>query len=258
MKLYLKYFAIHLKSIMQYKTSFFLTLTGQFLTSFSAFLVIYFMFARFNSVADFTFPEVLLCFAAVLMSFSIAESFARGFDTFSNIIGNGEFDRMMVRPRNVIFQVLASKMDLSRTGRLIQAIIVFAYAIPKSGVTWSADKIITLVLMIVSGTLIFSGMFLLYAGLCFFTTEGLEFINIFTDGGREFASYPVSIYGKGVLKFLTFVVPFALFQYYPLLYILGRSDNLLYMFLPLLDLLFLLPCYGLWRIGLRRYKSTGS
>ena len=68
---------------MQYKTSFFLTVLGQFFTSFSAFLVIYFMFARFNSVEGFTYSEVLLCFAVVLLSFSLAECFARGFDAFT-------------------------------------------------------------------------------------------------------------------------------------------------------------------------------
>ncbi|MFZ2538923.1 MAG: ABC-2 family transporter protein [Oscillospiraceae bacterium] len=258
MRLYFKYFTIHLKSQMQYKTSFCLTVIGQFLTSFSAFLGIYFMFERFSQVDGFEFSEVLLCFAVVLMAFSLAECFARGFDTFSSMIGNGEFDRIMVRPRNEIFQILASKMELSRIGRLIQAIIIFAYAIPTSGVDWTATKIITVLLMIISGIVIFSGLFIIYAALCFFTTEGLEFMNIFTDGGREFGRYPLSIYGSGVLKFFTYVVPLALFQYYPFLYLIGRSDNVLYMLFPLVGILFIIPCYAIWRIGLRHYKSTGS
>lgn len=258
MKLYLKYLSIHMKSQMQYKTSFFLTIVGQFLTSFSAFLSIYFMMTRFNQVNDFSFSEVLLCFATVLMAFSLAECFARGFDTFSNMIGNGEFDRIMVRPRNEMFQVLASKIEFSRIGRLVQAIIVFAYAIPTSNVSWSVDKVITLILMIISGTAIFSGLFIIYAALCFFTTEGLEFMNIFTDGGREFGRYPLSIYGESVLKFFTFVIPLALFQYYPFLYLIGRSNNLLYMLSPLFGFLFLIPCYIIWRIGIKHYKSTGS
>jgi ABC-2 type transport system permease protein len=258
MKLYFKYLGIHIKSLMQHKTSFFLTLIGQFLTAFSAFLGVYFMFQRFNQVDGFTFSEVLLCFAAVLMSFSLAETFARGFDHFATMIGNGEFDRIMVRPRNDIFQVLASKMDLSRTGRLIQAIAVFAYAIPTSGVIWTGDKIMTLVIMVIAGTCVFAGLFLVYAAICFFSTQALEFMNIFTDGGREFGMYPYSIYGKGILAFLTYVIPLALFQYYPFLYIIGRSDNVLYKFLPLVAILFLIPCYILWRIGLRHYRSTGS
>lgn len=243
---------------MQYKTSFFLTMLGQFLTAFSAFLEIYFMFSRFHSVEGFSYSEVMLCFASVLTAFSLAECFARGFDTFSSMIGNGEFDRVLVRPRNEVFQVLASKVELSRLGRLAQALIVFAWAVPASGVMWTADKIFTLALMVICGTVIFSGLFVFYAALCFFTTEGLEFVNIFTDGGREFGKYPFSIYGRGVLRFYTFVIPLSLFQYYPLLYLIGRSENPLYMFLPAVGCLFLIPCFLFWRIGLRRYRSTGS
>jgi ABC-2 type transport system permease protein len=83
-------------------------------------------------------------------------------------------------------------------------------------------------------------------------------MNIFTDGGREFGKYPISIYGEGVLKFLTYVVPIALFQYYPFLYLIGRTDNVVYMFLPLVGVIFLIPCLAFWEIGIRHYKSTGS
>lgn len=258
MGLYLKYFSIHLKSQMQYKFSFLLTALGQFLVSFTAMLGLYFMMSRFHEVAGFRYQEVLLCFGTILMAFSLAECFGRGFDLFPQMIGNGEFDRALVRPRSVVFQVLASKMEFTRIGRILQAAAVFCYAIPASGVTWSADKIVTLFLMVVCGSLIFFGLFLLYAAFSFFTIEGLEFMNVLTDGGREFGRYPFSVYGDGVLKFLTFVVPLALFQYYPLLYLLDREQSALFMLLPLLGLVFLLPCYAFFRFGLRRYQSTGS
>lgn len=35
------------------------------------------------------------------------------------------------------------------------------------------------------------GLFIVYAALCFFTTEGLEVMNIFTDGGREIRTVSV-------------------------------------------------------------------
>lgn len=80
MKLYLKYISIHLRCAMQYKASFFLTLIGQVLTSFTAFLSMYYLFERFSSIEGFTFSQVLLCFAVILLSFSLSECFARGFD----------------------------------------------------------------------------------------------------------------------------------------------------------------------------------
>lgn len=243
---------------MQYKTSFFLTVMGQFLTSFSALLGVYFMMDRFHAVRGFSFGEVLLCFATVLMAFSLAECFVRGFDQFASMIANGEFDRILVRPRSTIFQVLAAKIELSKVGRLVQATLVFCYALPASGVEWTAVRALVLLEMVLCGMSVFSGLFVLYAGLCFFTTDGLEFMNIFTDGGREFGMYPISIYGESVLRVLTFVVPLALFQYYPLLYLTGRETAAIYALCPLFSLLFWLPCALVWRLGLRHYRSTGS
>jgi len=258
MVLYIKYLSIHIKSQMQYKVSFFLMIIGQFFVSFTVLLGMFFMMNRFSRVDDFTLNEVLLCFAVVLMAFSLAECFARGFDLFPQMISNGEFDRVLVRPRGLVFQVLSAKVDFSRLGRLTQAVLVFCYAIPTSDVIWTADKIITLILMISCGVVVFCALFLVYAAVSFFTIEGIEFMNIVTDGGREFGSYPFSIYGEGILKFLTYIVPLALFQYYPLLYLLGKEQGIEYMLAPLLSLLFLVPAYACWRIGVYKYKSTGS
>jgi ABC-2 type transport system permease protein len=54
------------------------------------------------------------------------------------------------------------------------------------------------------------------------------------------------------------VIPLALFQYYPFLYLIGRETSMFYMLTPLMSLLFALPAYAFWRFGLSRYKSTGS
>ena len=125
MKLYWRYFVIHLKSQMQHKTSFFMLVVGQFLATFTAFLGMYYMMSRFHQVDGFTLNEVLISFAIVSLAFALAEMFARGFDSFSTVISNGEFDRMLVRPRNLILQVLGSRIELSRIGRLLQAILIF-------------------------------------------------------------------------------------------------------------------------------------
>ncbi|MDP4090236.1 MAG: ABC-2 family transporter protein, partial [Bacillota bacterium] len=98
------------------------------------------------------------------------------------------------------------------------------------------------------------------ASLCFWTIEGLEVINIFTDGGREMSQYPLSIYKEWVRKFFTFIIPFGTVNYLPLMFILGKTRGIavLYMLTPLLGLLFIIPCTAVWIIGVKHYKSTGS
>ena len=258
LQLYMHYVSINVRSTMQYKTSFFLMTMGQLLTSFSAFFGIYFMFQRFNSVKGYTYSEVLLCFSIVLLEFSLAEMYARGFDMFAGIVRRGEFDRVMVRPRSEILQVLGSRFEITRIGRMIQAVITFIYGVTHSGVDWNLSRVITVIFMLIGGSLLFTGLFLVYAALCFFTLEGLEFMNVLTDGGREYGKYPIDVYGKRMMQYATLIVPYTLVQYYPLQFLLGRTDNVLYMFLPLLAIVFIVPCYLLWKFGVRHYKSSGS
>ena len=193
-RLYFHYVSLNVRSMMQYKTSFFLTVLGQFLVSFQIFLGIFVMFQRFSNVEGFTYSQVLLCFSIMLLEFSLAEMFARGFDSFSSLVRSGEFDRILVRPQNEILQVLGSRFELTRAGRLLQAVVMFVYGISESEIAWDPLKILTVIFMLIGGIAVFTGLFMIYAGLCFFTLDGLEFMNIFTDGAREFGKYPMGVY----------------------------------------------------------------
>ncbi len=258
MRLYFHYISVAVRSAMEYKLSFFLTTLGQFLTAFNVFLGIYFMFGRFSQVKGYTYSEVLLCFSIMLMEFSLAECFARGFDSFSGLVRSGEFDRIMVRPRSAVLQVLGSRFELSRIGRMLQALFMFVYGISASSIVWTWDKVAAVVCMLIGGVMLFTGIFMIYAALCFFTLEGLEFMNVLTDGAREYGKYPFDVYGRGILRLCTFVVPYALVQYYPLQYLLGRRDDWYLAVCPLGTAAFLLLCWGVWRLGMKHYQSAGS
>lgn len=249
---------MQLKSQMQYKASFLLATFGQFLTAFSSFFSIAFLFGRIERVDDFSFQEVLLCFAVVMLSFSIGELFGGGLASFSRILGDGSFDRIMVRPRSVLMQVLAPNTDFTRLGLTAQAAIVLVYAAGTGGIRWTAAKLFVLALMVICGSIVFFSLFLMTASFSFFLIESMDFLTVFTYGSRRFGQYPFSVYGKGILRVLTFVVPLALFQYYPLLYLIDRRTGLFYMLCPLLSLLFVIPSYALYRLGIRRFQSTGS
>ena len=260
MKLYLGYMAMHVKSQMEYRSSLFMRTLSQFLVAFSAFWALQFLFMRFDNVGGFTQFEVMLTFAIMVMAFSLGELVGRGFDYFPILVSDGGFDRALVRPRNVAFQVLASQMHLHRLGRLLQAVVVLVYVLPRGDIIWNMANVGVLLLMIICGAVLFFCLFVLCAAVSFFipTAEGMEFINVLTNGGVEHGRLPFGVYGDGILKFLTYVVPLALVQYYPLLYITGRSDRLVDALAPLFATLFLIPCVGFFRFGMRRYKSIGS
>jgi ABC-2 type transport system permease protein len=250
--------ALHFSAAMSYKSSFILMILGQFLISFSSFLAVHFIFMRFDAVSGFTYKEVLVCFSAVLMAYSISECFASGFKQFPSMLLSGGFDGVLLRPVCPLFWVFASKIEFSSLGRLVQAVLIMVYALKGCPIQWSLFKGMVYILMVLGGMCYFIGCYILYAALCFYTTEGLEIINIFTDGGREFGKYPISIYGQGALKFFTFVLPLACSQYYPLMYLLGKTQSPLMGFTPLVTMAFIIPCIGFWHYSVGHYHSTGS
>ena len=257
MGLYLKFLSVHVKSALTYRASFLFSCQGQLMVAVNTFLGVKFLLDRFGVIAGYTLPQLALCFGVILAATSLAECFARGLDAFASVLSEARFDRILVRPRGLLFQLLCEKMKLTMVPRLLQAALLLGWAVSAGAVRWNAAKAAVLALMILCGAGVFFGLFLDNAALCFFTLEGLEVMNIFTDGPREYGKYPFGLYGKGVLWILTLLVPLALVQYWPLQYLLDRGPGW-YGLLPLLSLLFLVPCAGAWRLGVRHYRSTGS
>lgn len=257
MKLYLKFLSIHLRSAMTYRASFFLSCLGHLLITTNVFLSVVFLMERFESIGGYTLPQLSLCYAVILAATSLAECFARGFDAFHRMLADARFDRILLRPRSVLFQVLCQDMRPAMLARVLQAAVMLVWAIAGGAVVWTPAKALVLALMILCGAAVFFGLFLVNACICFFTLEHLETMNIFLDGPREYGKYPFGIYGKPVLLILTFLVPLALVQHWPLQYLFDRGP-VWYGLLPPAALLFLIPCALLWRLGVRHYRSTGS
>ncbi|MCL1829904.1 MAG: ABC-2 family transporter protein [Oscillospiraceae bacterium] len=260
MKLYMKYVFLLLKSQMQYMSSFIMMVISQFFTPFALLAGIYFLFERFGSIGGYSMFEVFLCYSIIGMCFSIATCFARGFDVFANMIRTGSFDRILVRPRSTVLQILGGNLDLKRVGHFIHSILLLVIAIMQAPIDWSITKGIVLFNMIVSGTLIFSAVYLLQATAAFWTTEALEVANIFTHGIKEHASYPLDIFPKWITVFFTFIIPFGTVNYLPLEFILDRTEGspLIYLLIPFAGGLFILPCLMFWQFGIKKYTSTGS
>ena len=249
---------MHLKSILEYKKSFIMGFISQIFIMFTYYFIIIALFDRFNNINGYTKYEVLLCFAIIQFGFSITETFARGIDTFENLIIRGEFDRLLLRPKSILIQSIAADFDFIKISRILQSIIILIISIIKLNITFNIYKIITLILMLLSSIVIFFSLFLLMASYCFLTVQGLEVKNLFTDGGKHIAQYPINIYNKHFILIFTFIIPYAFVNYYPLLYLIGKSNNKLYIISPIIVFIYLIPAIISFKWGIKKYTSVGS
>ena len=262
-KLYWRYVGLSIRGQMQYRASFVMLTLGHFAITAVEFLAIWVLFERFGALREWSLAEVALFYGIVNIAFALSEAFARGFDTFPGMVKSGEFDRVLLRPRSTVLQLLGRELQLLRVGRIAQAIVVLGWATSALAVVWTPARVGLLAASIVGGMCLFGGLFVLQATMAFWTTESLELLNTVTYGGVETAQYPLSIYRPWFRKFFTMVIPLACVNYFPVLAILGRADpngwpTWLGWAAPAVGVGFLLVTFQVWRFGVRHYRSTGS
>ena len=258
--LYRKYLKMHIKSSFEYRLNTLFIAFSQTLITIGELLVVYLMFQRFDSVGNWGFYESLLMFGIVMTAFPIVECFFRGYDEFASLVKSGEVDRFLVRPVSIHYQILCSKIELSKIGRILVGIISSVIAIANLHISWTISKVIVLIASYICGICFVLGVFVIGAGISIYTIENLEFVNIFTYGSKQLANYPINIYNKWLTRLFTFVLPVACFNYLPLSYIMeiGSMPSWLYAISPLLGMLFVIPCFLFFNLSLKKYQSTGT
>jgi ABC-2 type transport system permease protein len=259
LRLYLRYAGISFRAQMQYRASFVMQSVGQFVITGIEFLGVWALFDRFGALPGWSLAEVAVLYGMANVAWALCDALSRGFDAFGNLVRNGDFDRMLLRPRSTVLQVTGHEFTLRRVGRFAQGAAVLVWGSWAAGVDWTPGKVALLLAAVLGGACMFFGVIIIQAVMAIWTTEPLEIMNAVTYGGVYATQYPLSIYGTWFRRFFTFIVPLAFVNYVPSLAILGHAGTAWPCYLsPLAGVAFLLVALRIWRFGIRHYCSTGS
>jgi ABC-2 type transport system permease protein len=252
-----------LRAQLVYRLSFVLLTLSATLATFMDFVVIAAIFTHLPRLAGWSLPEVALLYGISGVGFGITDLCIGTLDALPQLIRDGAFDILLVRPIGTLYQVLAREFGMRRLGKVVQSGAVLAYAIAHLHVAWSPPRVGMLAMALVTGPLIFGSVWVIAITHVFWTVETGEVANSFTYGGSFAASYPINLFTGWLRDLLAFVIPMAFVAYYPALFILGRPDPIgLPPFTPLLSpavaVCLLVLARAVWRTGVRHYRGTGS
>lgn len=251
------------RSTMAYRTSFLLMSSGQFLATGLDFVAIWIMFSHTPQLGGFALPEVALLYGASGMAIGLADLLIGGIERIGHRIRDGSLDAMLVRPVAPYVQVAADRFALRRLGRITQAAAVFGWAMVAVDIDWTPGKVLLLPMMLICGTVIFCGIFTLGAAFQFVAMDAAEVSNAFTYGGNTLTQYPPTIFGKELVRAVTFTVPLAFVNWLPVLYLLDRPapaglPDALRFASPVAAAALAAVAAVAWRSAIRSYRSTGS
>jgi ABC-2 type transport system permease protein len=260
---YLILAAIAVRAAMAYRASFAMMTMSQFLVTFIDFAAVLVMFSNVSSLGGFDLAEIALLYGLSSFSLGTADLLVGNCERVGRKIRDGSFDVMLARPVPAVVQVATNQFSLHRLGRMGQAVLVTAWSLTALQLDWSPAKVAMLAVGVGCGVTIFTAVFVIGGAFQFWSNDSAEVANAFTYGGNYLTQYPLTIYPGQVVKAITFIVPIAFVNWYPVLYLLGRDvpgglPNLLRFGSPAVAVLMGAAAAAVWSQGMRRYQSTGS
>lgn len=171
---------------------------------------------------------------------------------------NGEFDRYMLRPMNVFFQIIAEKLQPDAVGELLVGTILVVRSLSKGIVILDGIHILMFLVSVLAGAVIYTSIKLFFAALAFWLKTSGPFLQTAYQMS-DFAKYPTEIYSKGIQFIITWIIPFAFVAYLPASYFLKTNVSAGIIGIEcIIAVVFWCIAYATFNRGLKIYESAGN
>ncbi len=259
-KLYLTYAKSSLMSKMVYKADMVIGILAFLFGQVTSLVTLYVLVSAAPEIDGYTVWQVGLLFGITNMAIGLDHLLTDKLWTVAYFeVKTGKLDHMFLRPLPVLFQVVASEVQLEALGEMIIAVALIILCAGNAGIVGGFTSAALIVLGIICAAIIISSFKVLVASLAFkFKRSGplLQFIYGFSG----YAKYPMKIYPKFIQAILTFVIPLGLCLFFPFDTLLTPSESPWILALAMIGFtaFFAGICLFVWSKMIKLYESTGT
>lgn len=260
LRLYVRLVGASLRSLMQYKFSFLVTFSLQFLISIADFLVVLAVLLNFRSLGGWNMYQVGVLYGVTSCSMGLYRTFFNEIHSFQNYIIRGEFDNLLLRPWPTLLVLASRQIQLFRLGSAFQAVVILLASVHFLGGTAALGfgGVLYIFMLPLIGCLICCAISIAVSSTAFWTGRVRDLQVFVYYAPSTAAGYPLDVY-PGWLRTVLLIVPVGFIGYVPLRPVLGLGGSTWHMLLPFLAAaVSLWVALKLWSLGERAYHSTGS
>ncbi|MFI1193908.1 ABC transporter permease [Micromonospora sp. NPDC020750] len=246
-----------------YRTSFVVDLVGNVGATVFDVVTVLVIFGVTRELGGFTLREALVMVGLSTAAFAIADLLVGNVERLPRYVRTGLFDAVLLRPLGALPQLLLMDLPLRKVSRVVFGVGVLAVAVGSAGIDWTPGRVALMIIAPLAGVVFFGSVFVATATVSFYWTESGELANSITYGGKDFTSYPATVYDGWFRAAFAYGMGFAFVSYQPALALLGRADPLglpawAGWAAPAVALVAAALAAAAWRVGVRHYRSTGS
>ncbi|MDE6607005.1 MAG: ABC-2 family transporter protein [Lachnospiraceae bacterium] len=248
-----------LKTIMQSKVDFLMGLFGFFFSQIIGIAFLYLVFQQIPSLQGWTLDELIFIYGFAQIPRGIDHLFTDNVWMVAwRIALNGDFDRYMLRPMNLFFQVIAEKLQPDALGELLVGGILVARSLMRGVLIVDGQHVVLFCVSVFAGALIYTSIKLFFASLAFWVKISGPFLQVAYQMS-DFAKYPTEIYARGIRFLITWVIPFAFVAYLPASFFLRTDTHAGVIGIECgIAVLFWCIAYAVFNKGTHVYESAGN
>lgn len=252
-----------IRSQTAYRASFVLDLVGNVGATAFDVLTVLVLFGVTRALGGFDVRETMVIVGLSASSFATADLAVGSIERIRQYVRTGLLDAVLVRPLGALPQLLLMDLPMRKVSRSLFGLAVLAAALIVADLDWTPMRAALVVVAPLAGVVFFASIFIASASVAFWWVESGEIGNAFTYGGRDFTSYPITVYSGWFRALFAYGLGFAFVAYYPALALLGRADPLglptwVGWAAPGVAVVAAAGAAAVWRVGIRHYRSTGS
>ncbi|MBQ7942740.1 MAG: ABC-2 family transporter protein [Lachnospiraceae bacterium] len=259
LRLYRVFSSQFFKTIMQSKVDFLMGLLGFFLTQLSGIAFLYLVFEQIPDLKGWSLEQLMFIYGFAQIPRGIDHLFTDNIWMIAwRWVINGDFDKYMLRPMNIFFQVIAEKLQPDALGELLVGSILVILSVSKGIVIVDAWHILLFIVSIFAGALIYTSIKLFFASLAFWIKISGPFLQVAYEMA-DFAKYPTEIYNKAIRFLVTWVIPFAFVAYLPASFFLKETVSAGVILIEcVIAVVFWCIAYAVFNKGTHSYESAGN
>ena len=233
-------------------------LLGFFFTQILGIAFLYLVFQQIPSISGWSFEQIIFIYGFAQIPRGIDHLFTDNIWMIAwRLVLTGDFDRYMLRPMNIFFQVISEKLQPDAIGELLVGVILVIRGISQGVVEVSLLHIGMFAVSVVAGALIYTSIKLFFASFSFWMKQSGPVLQMAYEMA-DFAKYPTEIYAKVIRFIITWIVPFAFVAYLPASYFLGTGSIGVIGVECMIAIVFWCIAYGVFTIGTKAYESAGN
>jgi ABC-2 type transport system permease protein len=250
------------RGALQYRVNLLITVAAGVAYQGSGFAFLWVLLHSVGTVAGWGLGQLAFLYGLRLLAHALWLVTLAGLTRADDLIREGVFERMLLRPADPLLQMAAYRRDVMPFGDVTVALAVFVIAASVAHVAWSPLTVLYLVLMVAGGALIEASAQVVVSAVTIRVQNTWPLRMFVDDSIGNLSSYPMAVFGTGTQRLLTYALPVAFVAYLPASLLLGRTGDLavpaaLGYATPLVGVALFALAYLLWTRQLRHYQGVG-